>query len=385
MTLARFDALNARAAQLIQQGHTVINLGQALPHFGPPESAIRAARDGLARRDVHVYTADAGRVSLREALCTRLSESHGIDATPDEVIITAGGNQAFALAAMTLLDPGDEVLLPTPYFANHEMMLRGIGAVPKPVSLNEQNRFAVRWTQLTPYLTSRTRAVVLCNPSNPTGAIIAETDLCEIIHEVAARGIVAIVDETYMHFVYDGQRHASAAAVPNWRDAVVLVNTFSKSFGMTGWRIGYMIAPRDVCTEAIKIQDAMVICAPTIAQVAVEAAIRHDWTYPLSFRDEFAGRRSILIQELSSIPHLHWAPTDGAFFAFVRVDGCTGSDQLADDLLDQAHVVTIPGRTFGEAGEGCLRISYGAVDRHDLREGISRLRQFFDCWRPRPL
>jgi len=382
MTLSRFDALNARAAALIRQGNAVINFGQALPHFGPPESAIRAARDGLVHPDVHVYSADAGRTSLREALCTRLLESHGIDATPDEVIITAGGNQAFALAAMTLLDPGDEVLLPEPHFVNHEMMLRGVGAMPKPVSLNEQDRFTVRWSELASQVTARTRAVILCNPSNPTGAIIRENDQREIVHELAARGIVAIVDETYMDFVYEEQRHASAAAVPHWRDAVVLVNTFSKSFGMTGWRIGYMIAPRDVCADAIKIQDAMVICAPTIAQVAVEAAIRHDWTYPLLYRDEFAARRSILIQELSSIPHLHWTPTDGGFFAFVRVDGCTDSNRLADELLEQAHLVTIPGRTFGEAGEGFLRISYGAVVTRDLREGMSRFRKFFDRWRP---
>ena len=131
ITLARFDALNTRAAALIRQGHSVINLGQALPHFGPPESAIRAARDGLLHRDVHVYSADAGRLSLREALCSRLVESHGIDVTTDEVIITAGGNQAFTLAAMTLLNPGDEVLLPAPYFVNHEMMTRSVGAVPK--------------------------------------------------------------------------------------------------------------------------------------------------------------------------------------------------------------------------------------------------------------
>jgi aspartate/methionine/tyrosine aminotransferase len=383
MTLARFDALNTRAAELIRQGHTVINLGQALPHFGPPESAVRAASDGLLHRDVHVYSGDAGRVSLREALCSRLLESHGIDAMPDEVIITAGGNQAFALAAMTLIDPGDEVLLPAPYFVNHEMMLRGVGAVPKPVSLSEQDRFAVRWSDLAPHVTPRTRAVVLCNPSNPTGAIIRESDQREIVYELAARGILAMVDETYMHFVHEEQRHASAAAVSHWRDAVVLVNTFSKSFGMTGWRIGYMIAPRDVCTEAIKIQDAMVICAPVIAQAAIEAAIRHDWTYPLSFRDEFAARRSILMRELSSIPRLHWAPTDGAFFAFVRVDGCTDSDRLADELLEQTHLVTIPGRTFGEAGEGYLRISYGAVDTHSVREGMTRLRRFFDRWRAR--
>jgi aminotransferase len=147
---------------------------------------------------------------------------------------------------------------------------------------------------------------------------------------------------------------------------------------MTGWRIGYMIAPRDVCAEAIKIQDAMVICAPVIAQAAIEAAIRHDWTYPLSFRDEFAARRSILTQELSSMPHLHWVPTGGAFFAFVRVDDCTDSDRLTDELLEEVHVVTIPGRTFGEAGEGFVRISYGAVDTHGLREGMSRLRTFFE-------
>ena len=250
----------------------------------------------LASPATHLYCADAGLSSLRSALCDRLREHHGIDATPDDVIVTAGGNQAFMLAATTLLDPGDEVILSTPYFVNHEMALRAIGAVPVEACVYEAQGFRTRWMDIEPHITPRTRAVVLCTPSNPTGAVIAADDLTHIVLELRARGIVVLCDETYMHFVYDAAVtaqarstgradvanaagagilvSASAAAVEGWRDNVVVLGTFSKSFGMTGWRLGYLLAGAAVCAQAIKIQDAMIICAPVPAQIVAEAAVR---------------------------------------------------------------------------------------------------------------
>ena len=371
-----FDELNQKAAGLQRQGHDIINLGQAVPGFGPPASAIDAARRALPEAATHRYSADAGLLTLREALCGTFESERTTDVRSDEIIITAGGNQAFMLAGMTLIDPGDEVILAAPYFVNHEMAIRAVGGTPIEAPLQESAGFSARWSDIAGHITARTRAVVLCTPSNPTGAVIGGDELARIVRELSDRGILLVSDETYLHFVYDGM-HASAASVEGWRRNVVLVGTFSKSFGMTGWRAGYLLADRDVCSQAIKIQDAMIICAPVISQIAVEAAVRDNWNYARSFHDDLRARRTALAEGLAAIPQLEWSPTAGGFFAFVRVNGCRDSVALADDILDRAHVVTIPGATFGRSGEGFLRLSYGASSVEELTEACARLRNFF--------
>ena len=371
-----FDELNQKAAGLQRQGHDIINLGQAVPGFGPPASAIDAARRALPEAATHRYSADAGLLTLREALCGTFESERTTDVRSDEIIITAGGNQAFMLAVMTLIDPGDEVILAAPHFVNHEMAIRAVGGTPIEAPLQESAGFSARWSDIAGHITARTRAVVLCTPSNPTGAVIGGDELARIVRELSDRGILLVSDETYLHFVYDGM-HASAASVEGWRRNVVLVGTFSKSFGMTGWRAGYLLADRDVCSQAIKIQDAMIICAPVISQIAVEAAVRDNWNYARSFHDDLRARRTALAEGLAAIPQLEWSPTAGGFFAFVRVNGCRDSVALADDILDRAHVVTIPGATFGRSGEGFLRLSYGASSVEELTEACARLRNFF--------
>jgi aspartate/methionine/tyrosine aminotransferase len=388
LLLPPFDVLNRKAAALRAAGHDVISLGQAVPGFGPPRAAIDAARAALDDAQTHRYSADAGLVTLREALCEKLAAHRRIAVQPDDVIVTAGGNQAFMLAAMTLIDPGDEVVLTTPYFVNHEMAIRAIGGVALEAPLSEADGFSPRWSSLEPHVTSRTRAVVLCSPSNPTGAVIEKNELTRIVRELSSRGVIVFSDETYMHFADrppegGSQRMAvdppSAAAIDGWRDNVVIVGTFSKSFGMTGWRTGYMLADRPLCEQALKVQDAMIICAPTISQIAAEAAIRDDWNYAHAFRGELIARRAALQEGIGEIPQLHWTPTSGGFFAFVRVAGCEDSMALASEILDRAHVIAIPGATFGRAGEGFLRLSYGAATIEQLREAFRRLRGFFDA------
>ena len=371
-----FDALNQRAAELRRHGHDIINLGQAVPGFGPPAAAVEAARLALNEAATHRYSADAGLLTLREALCDTFATERSIEARPDDIIITAGGNQAFMLAAMTLIDPGDDVVLAAPYFVNHEMAIRAVGATPIEAPLQASTGFSARWADIAGHITSRTRAVVLCTPSNPTGAVAGGDELARIVGELADRGILLLSDETYRHFVYDAV-HASAASVEGWRRTVVVVGTFSKSFGMTGWRAGYLLADPGVCSQAIKIQDAMIICAPVISQIAVEAAVRDNWNYARSFHDELRARRTALEEGLALIPRLEWSPAPGGFFAFVRVDGCLDSVALADEVLDRVHVVTIPGSTFGSSGEGFLRLSYGASSVAELTEACARLRSFF--------
>jgi aspartate/methionine/tyrosine aminotransferase len=388
LILPPFDVLNQKAAMLRAAGHDVISLGQAVPGFGPPKSAIEAARRALDDPQTHRYSPDAGIVTLRTALCEKLAVHRGITAQIDDVIITAGGNQAFMLAAMTLVDPGDEVVLTTPYFVNHAMTIRAIGGVPVEAPLSERDGFAPRWEAIEPHLTSRTRAVVLCSPSNPTGAVTARSELTRIVRELSSRGVMVFSDETYLHFVHgdsplesgtsdDGAEPPSAAAIDGWRDNVIVVGTFSKSFGMTGWRAGYMLADRSLCGEALKIQDAMIICAPTISQIAVEAAVREDWNYARAFRADLTTRRATLMSLVRAIPDLHWTPTSGGFFAFVKVAGCRDSMALALDVLERSHVVTIPGATFGTTGEGFLRLSYGAASIEQLDEAMRRLAAYF--------
>jgi len=381
LILPPFDVLNQKAAALRAAGHDVISLGQAMPGFSPPRPAIDAAQRALDDPRTHRYSIDAGLITLREALCANLAAHRGIDARPDDVIVTAGGNQAFMLAVSTLVDPGDEVVLASPYFVNHEMAIRALGGLPIEAPLDEADGFSPRWQSIEPHLTSRTRAVVMCSPSNPTGAVTAHAELSRIVRELSSRAIVLFSDETYSHFFDEGGKPAdppSAAAVDGWRETVVVIGTFSKSFGMTGWRCGYLLADRAVCEQALKIQDAMIICAPVISQVAVEAALRADWNYAHRFHGQLNERRAALRQGLATNPALHWTPTAGGFFAFVSVAGCRDSLALASDIVERAHVVTIPGAAFGRAGERFLRLSYGSATIGELADAGERLRTYFN-------
>jgi aspartate/methionine/tyrosine aminotransferase len=370
--LPPFDPLNARAARLRAEGHSVISLGQALPFFPPPPAALAAARAALDRSDVHFYSTDPGRPGLRTALASRLAETIGQTVTAQDLVITAGANHAFTLALTTLVDPGDEVVLPAPYFTNHHMAVRALGAVAVEAPLTDRTTFSVRWIDIEPHVTTRTKAVVLCNPSNPTGAAIDAGEGGLIMGALARRGVAVISDETYMHFVYDGT-HWSAASTPRWRDHAVVIGTFSKSFGMMGWRVGYLLADAGICGQAIKVQDAMIICAPVISQIAAEAAVREHWTYATAFHDELRRRRRTLAGALDHLPRLRWTPTAGGLFAFARVEGCEDTTGLSLELLERAHVVTIPGAAFGPSGEGFLRLSYGYAEASDIVEAVRRL------------
>jgi aminotransferase len=374
--LPPFDPLNVRAAELRAQGHRVISLGQALPFFPPPLSALRAAQAALGSPEVHFYSTDPGRPTLRRALAARLTQQCGIECALDDLVITAGANHAFATALTTLVDAGDEVILPAPYFTNHHMQVCASGAIAVEAPLADERTYRLTWEDLASAITPRTRAVVLCNPSNPTGAPVDAVHGRRIVEELAAREIFVISDETYLHFVY-GADHWSAASVQDWRRNVVVIGTFSKSFAMMGWRVGFVLADRAICEQATKIQDAMIICAPVISQMAAEGAVADEWEYARSFHPELVRRQQLVADRLDTIRGLQWTPTGGGFFAFTRVDDCADSNALARRLLEEVHVVTIPGAAFGRSGEGCLRISYGSVAAEALDEGLDRLERHF--------
>ncbi len=373
--LPQFDVLNDIAARWRARGADVITLGQALPGFAPPVVAVSALQRSLADPSAHVYSADAGIAELRSALSNWLS-TLGAQVDPErEIIITAGGNQAFQLALTTLVQANDEVVLPAPYFLNHEMAVRSVGAMPIEAPVPAARGFVTSWDDIAPHVTLRTRAVVLVTPSNPTGAVIRGERLREIVAECAERDIIIIVDETYLQFVYDHEP-STASALRAWRDAVVVVGSFSKAYAITGWRCGYLLANADAIAEAIKIQDCMLICAPVPVQRAVAAVLESEPDYPRRWLRELKERRDYLLTALAATPGLQPVPPSGGFFVMVQVASCRDSRALAMDLIEQQQVVTIPGRFFGESGESYLRVSYGAATIDRLRDAAARLAKF---------
>jgi aspartate/methionine/tyrosine aminotransferase len=297
--LPQFDVLNDVAARWRAQGADVITLGQALPGFAPPPCAVDALRKSLDDAAAHVYSSDAGIPELRAALATALA-AHGARVDPErEIIITAGGNQAFQLALTTLVVPGDEVVLAAPYFLNHEMAVRSVGAIPIEAPVPAGRGFQTTWDDLAPHVSIRTRAVVLVTPSNPTGAVVERAELQRIVSECASRDLLVIVDETYMQFVYDAEPF-TAAALGGWNKNVVIVGSFSKAFAITGWRCGYLLAHAEAISEAMKIQDCMVICAPVPVQHAVAAVLQQEPNYPKRWLPELTERRDYLVAASSS-------------------------------------------------------------------------------------
>ncbi len=373
--LPQFDLLNDIANRWRQKGVDVITLGQGLPGFDPPRVAVDALRSAVGDGSSHIYSADAGLPELRSALTGSFSALGASVDSDTEVIITAGGNQAFQLALTTLIDPGDEVVLASPFFLNHEMAIRSVGGAPVEAPMPASHGFMPAWDDLLPHIGPRTRALVLVTPSNPTGAITPPHVLGHIVSECAARGVIVLVDETYLRFAYDSEPF-TALSLPRWRDNVVVVGSFSKQFAITGWRCGYLVASGEVIAEALKIQDVMVICAPVPVQRAVAATLEAEPDYANRWLPELRARRDLLVDALTAIPGVSPVKPSGAFFVMAEFEGMRDSRRAAMNLIEQQQVVAIPGAFFGRAAQGYLRFSYGAASQERLREAAARLAVF---------
>src|SRR5579859_218257 len=371
--------LAAVAAERTATGGDLLNLGQGIADFPPPPAALAAARAALDDPTTHRYSLDAGLLELRAAIARKWARDAGTVVDPErEIIVTAGGNQAAVLALLTCTDIGDEVLLPAPYYFNHEMAVHLCGLRVVEAPLAPVDGFALGWERLAPYVTARTRAVLLPNPGNPTGAVAGAAALATCARELAARNITLIVDETYEYFIFEPARHYSPAADPALRPHVITISSFSKGFCLAGWRVGYVLLPPDLWRAALKVQDTLVICAPVISQRAVAATLDSDY-YPLlaAQRAELATRRAALHTGLAGIPRLTWHETYGAMYAFVGVADSPPVADLVPDLIREIGVLVLPGTTFGPAGAGHLRLSYGAAPVPVLVEALARLGAYF--------
>jgi aminotransferase len=351
----------------------VISLGIGEPDFDTPqhirEAAKRALDAGYTR-----YTPNAGFLDLREALSAKVVQVNGLDYTPQEVLVSGGGcTGALLLALLTLVDPGDEVIISDPCFVVYEAVARIVGATPVFVAVREEEDFRLIPENVEKSLTTKTKLIILNSPSNPTGGIQYKEDI-EGIAEVARKHNLYIVsDEVYETMLYEGMHHHSIAAVKGMRNRTVTVNSFSKTYAMTGWRIGYAVGTREIIDQMIKLQQYTMVHAPAVSQRAALAALNGPQDFIEQMVTIFDERRRFLIPRLNEIEGFRCPTPKGAFYAFPNVEGLGKlSKDMAQILLQSGGVAVVPGSVFGEGGEGYLRLSY-AQPLDKLEDACNRI------------
>ena len=369
-------AMKAEADRLRAGGAVLYDLGLGEPDFDTPPHIKEAGQRAIRENRTH-YTAVPGIVELRKAIAARYATTYGAKYGPDEVLTGCGAKGVLFALSQALIDPGDEVAIFAPYWVSYPEQIRLAGGVPVIVPTSEDEGFTPRAAALEARLTPRTRVIVLNSPCNPTGAMIPAAEWQGIADLALAHDIVVISDECYELFVYAGETFVSGAScLPRLKDRLVLVGAVSKSYAMTGWRVGYALGPRDIIGAAAMVQSHDASQAPSISQHAALAAITGDQAPVAVMLAEYAKRREVVLEEMRRIPDVRCATPKGAFYAFPNVTGLYGrlgvggSEELAAMVLREAQVVTVPGDGFG--APGYIRISY-AAPIETVREGIRRI------------
>lgn len=352
-----------------------VSLGQGVVGYGPPPGVAARVARFCETPAHHLYQPDEGIPALRAAIRRKLAHENGIDLAAREVMVTAGANMGFLNALLAITDPGDEVILPRPYFFNHEMAIRMAGAAPRVVPCRPDHQLDV--DAITAATGPRTRAVATTSPNNPSGATYPEADLRAVNALCRERGLYHLHDEAYEYFVHDGAAHFSPGAIPGSESHTIEFWSLSKAYGFASWRVGYMAFPAALMETLLKVQDTNVICAPAISQHAALACLEAGAGYCRPRIEGFAPNRALLLDTLAGLGgRVEAPPANGAFYVFARVGrGRNDLDDMAvvRELIVEHGVAVVPGSAFG-AGEGCsLRLSYAAVDRDTMEVGARRL------------
>ena len=385
-TIAGFDrigeenafAVLARAQALAAQGQDIINLGIGQPDFRTPEhiveAAIKALRDGQ-----HGYTAATGILPLREAVAADLHRRFATDVSPDRVLIVPGGKVTMFMAILMFGEPGADILYPDPGFPIYRSMIEFTGARAIPIPIREENGFAFSAEEALSLITPATRLVIINSPANPTGGVTPKAEIDAFVAGMAKFPDVAIMsDEIYAQMTYDGLEHVSLLTYPEIRDRLILLDGWSKTYAMTGWRMGYSIWPDKLYENARKLAVNSYSCVNSAAQFAGLAALTGPQDCVADMVAEFDRRRKVVVEGLNSLPNVSCATPKGAFYAFPNVSK-TGfkAKALASALLEKAGVATIGGPDFGVYGEGYIRLSY-ANSTENIRAAIERMRTFLE-------
>ena len=376
-------AVDAKAKALKAAGRPVIGFGAGEPDFPTPPAIVEAAAAAVRDPANHRYSPAAGLPALREAIAAKTLRDSGYEVRPQDVLVTNGGKQAVFQAFAAIVDPGDEVILPAPYWTTYPDAIRLAGGVPVEVFAGADQGYLVTVEQLEAARTERTKALLFCSPSNPTGAVYSPEQTAAIGRWALEHGIWVITDEIYEHLTYDDAVFTPIQrVVPELVDTSIVLNGVAKTYAMTGWRVGWMIGPADVIKAATNFQSHLTSNVANVSQRAAIAALTGDLTAVAEMRSAFDRRRRTMVEMLSSIDGVTVPAPQGAFYAYPSVEGVLGrtirgatpttSAELAALILEQVEVAVVPGEAFGPSG--FLRLSY-AIGDDDLVEGVSRIQK----------
>ncbi|MGE5220842.1 MAG: pyridoxal phosphate-dependent aminotransferase [Omnitrophica WOR_2 bacterium] len=352
----------------------VISLGIGEPDFITPEPIIEAGIRSLRSGDTH-YTSNSGKLELREALSKHLEKLYGIHYDPvKEIVISVGVSEALYLTMTALLNPGDEVIIPTPCFVSYQAEVILAGGVPIEIPACVEDQFQVRPDVLEKAITPRTKALLIGYPNNPTGAVASREVLQEIARIAEKHDLVVVSDELYDQLVY-GVKHVSFPALPNMKERTILLGGFSKNYAMTGWRVGFAAGPADLIAGLVRVHQYTIMSAPTMAQAAALEALGHGEEYVIAMREEYDRRRKLIVNGLNELGLPTFEP-HGAFYAFpgIQLSGLD-DETFAQKLLEEERVAVVPGSAFGAGGEGFVRCSY-ATEYDKIEEALRRMDRF---------
>ena len=379
-------SVDAKAKALRAAGEHVVGFGAGEPDFPTPDHIVEAAVAACRLPVNHHYTPTIGLPELREAIAVKTKRDSGLEVTASQVQVTNGGKQAVANAFTVLCDPGDEVLVPAPYWTTYPESIALAGGVPVVVATDESTGFRATVAQLEAARTPRTKVLLFVSPSNPTGAVYSHRDIEEIGRWALEHGLWVVADEIYEHLVYgDAEHHSMPVVVPDLSERCLVVNGVAKTYAMTGWRVGWLIGPPDLVAAADHVQSHVTSNVANVSQRAALAAVSGDLSAVAAMRKAFDRRRRAIVGRLNEIEGVTCLLPDGAFYAFPNVTGVLGremrgrrpqtSAELAELCIDEAKVAVVPGEAFG--APGYFRMSYALSDE-DLAEGVARLGALFD-------
>ncbi|GAA4483381.1 pyridoxal phosphate-dependent aminotransferase [Actinoallomurus oryzae] len=374
-------AVDAKAKALKAAGRPVIGFGAGEPDFPTPDYIVEAAVEACRTPRFHKYTPAGGLPELKAAVAEKTKRDSGYEADASQVLITNGGKQAVYEAFAALLDPGDEVLVPTPYWTTYPESIKLAGGVPVDVVADETTGYLVTVDQLEAARTDRTKVLLFVSPSNPTGAVYGREQVAEIGRWAAEHGLWVITDEIYEHLVYgDAEFSSMPVVVPELADRTLILNGVAKTYAMTGWRVGWMIGPKDVVKAATNLQSHATSNVANVSQAAALAAVSGDLTAVARMREAFDRRRQTIVRMLNDIPGVVCPEPQGAFYVYPSVKQLLGKEirgkrpqtsvELAAVILEEAEVAVVPGEAFGTPGY--FRLSYALSDE-DLAEGVGRV------------
>lgn len=373
LPFSEIRAVMEKATKMQQAGENVIHLEIGRPDFDTPEKIKEAAYESLKAGHVF-YTSNYGIPALRKEIAKWETEHHGVQYDADEVLVTVGVGEATYASMAAFLEDGDEVLVPNPVWLNYIHVPSSLGAVPVTYNLKEENNYQIDMEELESKVTDKTKMIVIVNPSNPTGGVLSRETLEKLSQLAIKNDLLVVADEIYSQLVYDDTKHVSIASLPGMKERTITLGGFSKAYSMTGWRLGYMCAPRGIIAACVRVHQYTITCASSFVQEAAVTALRDCADDVEAMRQEYQRRKDYAVKALNEIDGISCNDPQGAFYIFVNVKSLgMSSMEVAEYFLEEAKVAMVPGSAFGSEGEGYLRLSY-ACSYEDLQEAIRRIK-----------